>query len=536
MVIRAAFSLPTPGACHSPYVLHVPSATPAAPASDAACERAVDVLTGNELEPIVELVIRSLGPDRYEARAADGRVAFSREAEGAGWRFTVDEVDGRNPLDDQATDRFAPLESERSNQFPTRTENSYPFAFDTVAQLFDHASPPDLCVIHSSAHNWADQGGHLGEHGSLDVVQARAPFIIGGAGVRRLGMIDRTCQLVDVAPTVLALLNAEPQPGIGRNGRPRDDCYLRRQDGDALEDLIDGGQDAPRHVIGFLFDGCNPNVLYDMAARGEAPNVARIMAMGSTFAHGAMASLPTVTLANHTGILTGCFPGHHGILHNAWYDRESRSQIITNSNETWATSMHFLDKGVDTIHSAVKRALPGSVSVSINEPADAHADYSTFDLLRRGVAMNRPPGADELPFATERFVRPVKEYRWSSRTDHTGVDQFNGIWGGSFHGVDYREPPTFTWCNFTLTDAAFHEGGPHSEIAYASVHDTDARLGQVLDAVERRGAWDTTAFFIVADHGMEESNPEVTGDWGPVLERAGVDFRDEAYGFLYLEG
>ena len=512
----------------------MPSATPSAPASPAACERALEILTGDELEPIVELVARALGPDRYEARAADGRMVFSRTPAGAGWAYAVEEVDGRNPLEDQATDRFAPIELELATRYPSRVDNSYPFAFDTIAQLFDHPSPPDLCVIHSAAHNWEDQGGHRGEHGSLDAVQSRAPFVIGGAGVRALGMVDRACQLVDVAPTVLALLGAEPRRGVGCNGGERDDALLARQDGEPMRDLLDGA--TPRHVVGFLFDGCNPNVLYDMAARGEAPNVARILAMGTAFRFGAMASLPTVTLANHTAILTGCHPGHHGILNNAWYDRASRSQVITNSNETWATSMHFLDGGVDTIHSAIKRALPGSTSVSINEPADAYADYSTFDLLRRGVAMSRPPGPDELPFATERFVRPVKEYRWSSRTDHTGVDQFLGIWGGSFHGVDYPSPPTFTWCNFTLTDAAFHEGGPHSEIAYASVHDTDARLGQILDAVERRGVWDETAFVLVADHGMEESNPEVTGDWGPVLERAGIDFRDEAYGFLYLDG
>lgn len=509
----------------------MPAASPTAPASDAVCERALDVLCGDELEPIVEVVLRATGEHRYEARSHDGRVAFRREAEGNGWRFEVDAVDGRNPLADQAIDRFAPLEAERASMYPSRLENSYPFAYEQAAQLFDHASPPDVCVVHSSSHNWEDQGGHRGEHGSIDVVQARAPFIIGGAGVRRLGMVDRACQLIDVAPTVLALLGAEPRPGIGRNGERRDDCYLARQDGEPLLDLFEG--DPPRHAIGFLFDGCNPNVLYDMAARGEAPNVARLMAMGTTFRHGAMASLPTVTLANHTGILTGCFPGHHGVLNNAWYDRASQSQIITNSNETWATSMHFLNEGIDTIHSAVKRALPGSVTISINEPADAFADYSTFDLLRRGVAMNRPPGADDLPFSTERFVRPVKEYRWSSRTDHTAVDQFQGIWGGRFHDVDYALP-TFTWCNFTLTDAAFHEGGPHSEIAYASVHDTDARLGEILDAVERRGAWDTTAFFLVADHGMEESNPEVRGDWGPVLQRHGIEYRDEAYGFLYL--
>ena len=45
---------------------------------------------------------------------------------------------------------------------------------------------------------------------------------------------------------------------------------------------------------------------------GGAPNVARLIAMGTAFAHGAIASLPTVTLANHTAILTGRHPGHHG--------------------------------------------------------------------------------------------------------------------------------------------------------------------------------------------------------------------------------
>ena len=169
----------------------------------------------------------------------------------------------------------------------------------------------------------------------------------------------------------------------------------------------------------------------------------------------------------------------------------------------------------------------GATTASINEPCDAHADYSTFDLVRRGVPMERPPGPDALPHASERFVRPVKEYRWSSRTDHTAVTQFESVWPA--------QRPTFTWVNFTLTDAAFHEGGPHSEIAEASVHDTDARLGRILDLVEASGAWDRTAFFLVADHGMEETDPEVRGDWGDALRAAGVPFRDEAYGFLYLD-
>jgi phosphonoacetate hydrolase len=513
----------------------MPFAQPTTPASPSVRERASDVLCSEALAPIVEVVLSHPAPETYEVRAVDGRVRFRREVEGTGWRFELEEVDGRNPVGDQATDRFVGVDTERAGLHPERTANAYPFAYDQVAQFFDAPSAPDLCVVHTAAHNWEDAGGHRGEHGSLDAVQARAPFVIGGAGVRRLGVVPRACRLVDVAPTVLALLGAEPGPGTGRNGVPRDDAYLARQDGDPLLDLLEPGAESPRTVIGFLFDGANPNVLYDMARRGEAPNVARLLDVGTAFEHGAVASLPTVTLANHTGVLTGCFPGHHGILGNAWWDRADAEQVITNSPTTWPTSMRRLDPAVDTIHRAVKRARPGSVSVSINEPCDSYADYSTFELIRRGEPLDRPPGPDDLPHATGRFVRPSKDYRWSSRTDHTAVDQFAGIWSGRHRGVDW-DRPAFCWVNFTLTDAAFHEGGPHSEMAAASVRDTDARLGAILDEVEGNGAWDETAFFLVADHGMEETNPAVRGDWGPALAEAGIAYRDEAFGFLYFEG
>jgi predicted AlkP superfamily pyrophosphatase or phosphodiesterase len=126
-------------------------------------------------------------------------------------------------------------------------------------------------------------------------------------------------------------------------------------------------------------------------------------------------------------------------------------------------------------------------------------------------------------------VRPHKSYAWSSRVDHSGVTQAMEAWAGT------APLPRFCFVNFTLTDAAFHQGGPYSEIATASVRDTDARMGRVLDAVERAGVWDRTAFFVVADHGMEDSNPAVTGDWSIALDACGVPYRDEAYGFIYVD-
>ena len=114
-----------------------------------------------------------------------------------------------------------------------------------------------------------------------------------------------------------------------------------------------------------------------------------------------------------------------------------------------------------------------------------------------------------------------------------GVEQAVGIWSGAYRGQAYPLP-RFMWCNFTLTDTAMHEGGPYSEIAAAGVRDTDGRVGEVLAALERAGVIDECAFCVVADHGMEQSDPACRGDWDVALRAAGVEARDEAYGFLYF--
>jgi phosphonoacetate hydrolase len=479
----------------------------------------VGALLDPALEPIVDMVVTRDGSG-YEARALDGAVRFRRDPDGADARYTEVHVEGRNPLGDTATDRFPTLAAERATPWPTRTQQSYPHAHDQIAQLFDHPAAPDIVCLHTAAHNWEDHGGERGEHGSLGIVQVRAPFVLAGAGVTQLGLVPRSCRLVDVAPTILALLGARSHDG----GQ-----LLGRQDGQVLGDLIDDRAAPPEHVVGFLWDGSNANVLYDLVARGEAPNLARLVDGGTVMGHGAMASLPSVTLANHTTILTGTHPGHHGVLHNAWYDRSTGEQIITNSPATWPWAMRSLAAGTETIHQAVHRYWPGAHTVSVNEPCDVGADRSTFADLRAGRELARPPRADELPFTTQRFVRPHKSYAWSSRVDHSGVTQAMEAWAGT------APLPRFCFVNFTLTDAAFHQGGPYSEIATASVRDTDARMGRVLDAVERAGAWDRTAFFVVADHGMEDSNPAVTGDWSIALDACGVPYRDDAYGFIYVD-
>ena len=277
----------------------------------------------------------------------------------------------------------------------------------------------------------------------------------------------------------------------------------------------------PSHVVAFLFDGTNSNVLYDMCARGEAPNVARLIEMGVAFGHGAMSSLPTVTLANHTSIITGAHPGHHGILNNAWFDRATGEQVITNSQATWPWSMQHLTPGIESIHDAVHRTWPDAFTASVNEPCDIGADYSTFDFFRRGEVPPIPKDPFGLPHTTERFVRPSKDYSWSSVVDHMGVDQALGIIAGQYRDVSYPDAAVHVvqLHAHRRRDArgrpALRDGrGRRSATATAG-------SGAILDALEQRGVIDDCAFVLVADHGMEENDPTCRGDWDVALPGCG---------------
>ena len=101
--------------------------------------------------------------------------------------------------------------------------------------------------------------------------------------MRADGLVPRAGRLVDVAPTVAELLGLAPAD---------DGSYVHGQDGEVRDDVLDLAGGRPRHVVGFLWDGTNPNVLYAMAAAGEAPNVAHLLGMGTAYTHGAMAGLP----------------------------------------------------------------------------------------------------------------------------------------------------------------------------------------------------------------------------------------------------
>ena len=443
--------------------------------------RALDVLLSPQLAPIVDVVAWRDGSDVHVADST----GHSRLAPDG----TATIVSGLDPVADQD-----PL-----------SDTSYPFAAVRLHSLFSDPRAPDLAVVHTGAHHWPERGGHLGEHGSLNAIQSRAPLILSGAGVSERGTLERAVRTVDVGATLSHLAG----------GSHAD------MDGTPIDLVTSTG--GP--VVGLLWDGAQCADLLHLAGNGTLPNVARLLDQGVALRGGAIAEFPSVTLVNHTCALTGVGPGRHGIVNNAYFDRERGEQVVPNSNATWHTSMGHLREGVTTVFERV----PGRTAC-VNDPVDVGADYSTFALIRDndgtgGLLAALPSPAEDPHTSQEHLGNP--DYSWGSTVDAAGLVQVLELWREG-------EPPALMWWNTTLTDAAHHAGGPCSDIARAGLLDADRRLGVWLDLLEQRGLLATTTVLLTADHGMEAADPTCTGDWDVALTEAGIPFRDEAYGFIYL--
>src|SRR4051812_20991374 len=255
-------------------------------------DRAVEVLCDSSLEHIVDLVAWPDGDAVYVANSAGAARLTSAGAE---------LLQGRNPVGLQDPLAFTPLTAELADRSPGNETNSYPHAHARLAGLFAAEAAPDIAVVHTGKHHWPDKGGHPGEHGSLGVVQSRAPLLFSGAGVTARGLLPLSARVVDVAPT-LAWLAGVPLSS------------LSDMDGAVLVDVLAPGE--TRHVVGLLWDGCNSNSLYALARSGDLPNVARLLQHGCAFTGGSIAEVPSVTLVHHTSALTRGRPGRPGIVHN----------------------------------------------------------------------------------------------------------------------------------------------------------------------------------------------------------------------------
>ena len=496
-------------------------------------ECVVTALTSPDLASIVDLVVWVEVDDggssdaRRVAIAAShlGRVRLHHDG-----RHEV--IEGLDPIASEDPMAFLPYDRECANPGPlTSRDNSYPYAASRILSLFaDPTRSPDVAVMHTPRHFFPEQGGHVGEHGSLDAIQSRAPLLLSGRGVAARGIVDQHARLVDVGPTLAALAGVPDGDLRDAMGEPLD--------GGVLTAYLDGETLAQPKVIGILWDGAHCGDLLHLAESGELPGIARLLDNGVALRGGAVAQFPSVTLTNHTSILTGLGPGRHGVLGNVFFDRATSERIVPNNNSTWHRSAEWLRPPVRTVFEMVNDVVPQGDSprtACLNEAVDRGADYSTMSIVRdSGSSSGAAALGDQLPDAhTSVHVHDSAHledsyFAWGTQVDDLGLEQIRELW------ASLESAPTLTWWGCVVSDAGHHAGGPRSDIARDSLRDSDSRLIAFLEHLDGLGITDQVTFLLTADHGFEGSDATVTGSWGPALEGLGIPLRDEGPGFIYL--
>ena len=508
-------------------------------------ESIVKALTAPDLASIVDLVVwvethagsaAAAHPAAAEPASSDAALVAMAASHVGRVRLHPDGrhevLEGLDPIASEDPMAFLPYDRECAKPGPPASrDNAYPDAAARILSLFaDPTRSPDLAVMHTPRHFFPEKGGHVGEHGSLDVIQSRAPLLLSGRGVSARGIVDEHVRLVDVGPTLAALSGVPHADLHDASGDPLD--------GSVLTPYLGGEPLTEPKVIGILWDGAHCGDLLHLAESGELPGVWRLIGNGVALRGGAVAQFPSVTLTNHTSIMTGLGPGRHGVLGNVFYDRATRERVVPNNSATWHRSAEWLRPAVRTVFEMVNSVVPQGDSprtACVNEAVDRGADYSTMAIIRDSGSSSGAAGLGDLlpdPHASvhvhDKAHLEDSYFSWCSQVDDLGLEQMRQLW------ASWDTAPALTWWANVVSDAGHHAGGPGSDIARDSLRDSDSRLVAFLEHLDALGITDQVTFLLTADHGFEGSDGSVTGSWAPALEGLDIPFRDEGPGFIYL--
>ena len=226
-----------------------------------------------------------------------------------------------------------------------------------------------------------------------------------------------------------------------------------------------------RGTVLFFVDGVNAQIFQEMLQKGELPALKKYFVDRGLYCPRAVDSLPSVTLPNETSVVTGVFPGHHGLTGNQWFDREI-----------------LVFRDYDTV--AQKNKLDGDFTApTLFEQFPDRTTLSLFFQAHRGATRFN----ENAVYGAASYVMGWFEYidRMTLSMFQDAIDLARST--GRF--------PAVTVCYLLSPDFAAYHSGVDTEEYRDSLRHTDRQVGRVLGDMQRAGLLDKLVLALVSDHG-----------------------------------
>ena len=231
-------------------------------------------------------------------------------------------------------------------------------------------------------------------------------------------------------------------------------------------DRVAGGDLEPTLIL-VSFDGWR----WDYHATAAAPNLQRLIARG-VHAESLIPGFPPKTFPNHYTIVTGLYPGHHGIVANSIFDAAT-GRLFTNDKPDEVRDPMWW--GGEPIWVTVERA--GQHAAAMFWPGSEAPINGVLPHFWKAYDLNTPGPA-----------RIDQVLQWLD--------------------LPADERPTLITVYFSDVDQAGHASGPDSQAVKDAVGRADGYLGLLMSGLDRRGLTDRVNVAVVSDHGMAAVSPD----------------------------
>ncbi len=271
-----------------------------------------------------------------------------------------------------------------------------------------------------------------------------------------------------------------------------------------------------RVVVMISVDGLAGFYLDD--AKAEMPNIRALAAAGAR-ASGMEAVTPTVTWPNHTTLVTGDYPGRHGVTGNNYLDRTTGKPVALISDPVFDKDRIVK---VPTIYDVAHAA--GIATAAIRWPASRNAralDWTAPDCATTALELRyTTPALVQDCVAAGLMPAPSAADADADVDDGTGPKRFGDPMAtAAFNLILKNHRPGLALLHVSNVDHTEHQFGPRTPEAYAAVKRADAEVGQVWDEVKRDYPGRGT-IVIVSDHGFSPINRTVLPN--VILRNAGL--------------